>query len=56
MGHGMWGGPMPGMMGMMRPPGPATEMMETCQQMMRAWLAQRRMEPSTPGPVPDDGG
>lgn len=62
MGHGMWGGPMPGMMGMMgmmgmtRPPGPATEMMETCQQMMRAWLEQRRMEPSTPGPVPDDGG
>ena len=35
MGHGMWGGPMPGMMGMMRPPGPATEMMESCQQMMR---------------------
>ena len=56
MGHGMWGGPMSGMMGMMRQPGPATEMMETCQQMMRAWLEQRRMEPSTPGAVPDDGG
>lgn len=23
MGHGMWGGPMPGMMGMMRQPGPS---------------------------------
>ncbi len=56
MGHGMWGGPMPGMMGMTRQPGPAIEMMETCQQMMRVWLEQRRMEPSTPGPVPDDGG
>ncbi len=53
MGHGMRGGPMPGMM---RQPGAATEMMETCQQMMRVWLQQRRVEPSTPGAVPDDGG
>ncbi len=56
MGHGMWGGPMPGMMGMMREPGTANEMMETCQQMMRVWLEQRPVEPSTPGTVPDHGG
>ncbi len=43
------------MMAMTSHPGPANQMMETCQQMMRAWLAQRRLEPSTPAVVPDDG-